>query len=311
MADFDIRLLNRNEIDTRKWNRVINESEGGLIYALTDYLDGVCNGWKALVSGDYEIIMALPLKKKWRIEYLYQPVGLAQGGVFSKAPVSKEIEQQFLNKILAKFKYGTISLNENFSLAAVEQGSIIEHDNYLLSLKDDYFITYGHYNPDGKKNLRRAAKFQQTLSSNVSVREIVELYLKQYGSRGNNRKLTTEFNQFAKLLKHLADQGNALPFCVRETGTNQLLSGAIIGVFKNRLYYLLGAPSQKGLEYKSTHFLIDGIIQLYAGTGFIFDFEGSKIPSVASFYKKFGPKNHPFKEFHFNRLPYPLRLLKK
>lgn len=311
MADFNIRLLNRDEIDTRKWNRIINESEGGLLYALTDYLDGVCSSWKALILGDYEIIMPLPVKKKWCIEYLYQPLGLSQGGLFSKAPVSKEIELQFLNKIFKEFRYGTISLNENFSLTAVEQGALIEHDNYVLSLKDNYSIIYDNYNADGKKNLRRAAKFQQTLSRNASVQEIVELYLKQYGDRGNNSRMKKEFSQFSKLLNYLVDQGNALLFCVRETDTNQLLSGAIIGFFKNRLYYLLGAPSPKGLEYKSTHFLIDGIVQQYAGTDFIFDFEGSKIPSVATFYKKFGPKNYPFKEFHFNRLPYPMKLLKK
>jgi hypothetical protein len=59
---------------------------------------------------------------------------------------------------------------------------------------------------------------------------------------------------------------------------------------EKRLYYLFAAPTILGRKQNITHFFIDGLIKRYAGSELILDFEGSMIPGVARFYKKWGSK---------------------
>ena len=58
--------------------------------------------------------------------------------------------------------------------------------------------------------------------------------------------------------------------------------------YNGRIYYLFGASSKEGKKYGATTFLLDSVIKEYSKTENILDFEGSTIPSIASFYKSFG-----------------------
>ena len=80
----DIRYLNRNEIETEKWDHCILQSTNGLIYARSFYLDAMAENWSALVSGDYEAVMPLTWNMKYGFTYLYQPYFTKTLGVFGK-----------------------------------------------------------------------------------------------------------------------------------------------------------------------------------------------------------------------------------
>ena len=51
---------------------------------------------------------------------------------------------------------------------------------------------------------------------------------------------------------------------------------------------MFSAVSERGRKEKSISLIIDTIIQEFSGSNFIFDFEGSMIDSLASFFKSFG-----------------------
>ncbi len=59
-----IKLLSNDQIDRALWDKTIESSPYGMIYALSWYLDIVCPDWEALVSDNYEQVMPLPVKKK-------------------------------------------------------------------------------------------------------------------------------------------------------------------------------------------------------------------------------------------------------
>jgi hypothetical protein len=48
------------------------------------HLDRTAVVWDALVWGDYEFVMPLPVRKKWGIQYVYQPLFCQQLGIFPK-----------------------------------------------------------------------------------------------------------------------------------------------------------------------------------------------------------------------------------
>lgn len=61
-------LLSREQIDAQIWDNHIHNSRQGVIYALSWYLDIVCEQWEALVwpsVSDISIAMPLPVRRKF------------------------------------------------------------------------------------------------------------------------------------------------------------------------------------------------------------------------------------------------------
>jgi len=56
--------------------------------------------------------------------------------------------------------------------------------------------------------------------------------------------------------------------------------------------------------------LYDSLLEELANQPMLFDFEGSNIKGIQQFYEKFGAINQPYFHWHFNRLPFPLNIIK-
>src|SRR5688500_2956885 len=106
----NIRYIKRADLDVEKWNACVDAAPNGLIYAYTFYLDAMCDNWDALVLNDYEAVMPLPWRKKWGVTYLYQPLLVAQLGLFGKG-ITKGMFLRFLNAIPKIFKFLDYQLN--------------------------------------------------------------------------------------------------------------------------------------------------------------------------------------------------------
>jgi hypothetical protein len=79
-----INYIKHKDVDTEKWDRCIEQSVNGIIYAFSWYLDIVCDEWDALVDDDYESVFPLVKRKKFGINYIYPPFFTQQLGLFSK-----------------------------------------------------------------------------------------------------------------------------------------------------------------------------------------------------------------------------------
>src|SRR5215203_6156794 len=109
-ATQSIQYFTRREINTQSWDYCIEGASNGLIYGTTVYLDHMAGKWDALVLNDYEAVMPLPWRKKWGINYIYQPFLTAQLGLFGNHITAKLLEA-FLDAIPAKFKLWEFPLN--------------------------------------------------------------------------------------------------------------------------------------------------------------------------------------------------------
>src|SRR5256885_4359876 len=106
----NLQYLDRSQVDTGKWDRCIDNASNGLIYAYSFYLDHMCTQWDALVLNDYEVVMPIPKRKKWGIQYVYQPAFIASLGVFGKN-ITREVFNEFIQAIPAKYKLTDIKIN--------------------------------------------------------------------------------------------------------------------------------------------------------------------------------------------------------
>lgn len=303
-----IKYLANASIDKAKWDACIASAANGVIYGYSFYLNHMAEQWDALVWNDYEAVMPLPWKRKYNIQYAYQPYFMAQGGIFSTKLLSEEIVGWFINSIPRSFRYVSLHLNEAIHFPSSDSYKVNQRTNYVLPLQETYENIFSSYSEDAKKNLRRAEKFNAIIQPSDDVATVIALYRQQYGSL-NNKIGKLDYDRLQKLIQFLFIKKWAL--CYQVLVDNEIVAAAIFLKDTKRIYYILGAPTVKGRECKAIHSLIDFIVKKYASSGLILDFEGSDIPSVADFYAKFNPQKKTYQQFVYNRLPLLFRWLKQ
>lgn len=289
--------LTNDKIDRARWDDCIRHSTNHSPYALSEYLDALCPTWEALILGGYEMVMPLPVRKKYGILYLYQPFLIPYLGVFGKS-LSKSITDQFLQAIPSSVKWIDITLNPGCTFAE-DNPNIPLRTNFFLKLNQPYTLLRSNYRENHIRNLQRAQKTGLQTDRMVDPAEIytiAESYLGPKGLFPQENK-----NAFISLMKRWIDQGFACPYGIRMQG--RLLAAALFITFNKRAYYLLVGNHPDGKTLGASHALIDAFIQDHADGDWILDFEGSDIPSLAFFYQGFGSQKESYGWVKINRLP--------
>jgi len=303
-----LRFIPHAEIDRQKWDDRVAASANGFIFSQSFYLDALCK-WDALIAGDYEYIMPLPRKTKAGFRYVYTPPFMGQLGIIGPARPDTELCTSFINTAACKYAYIDTLLNEANDAQATRELTIQWRNNMVLPLHDSYEMIAGRYSRDASKNLRQATQYGCTIEYNIPPENVIALYKAAYG-RLNRKVGEPDYQKFYTLAQTAIKMQKGFTVGVTNPGS-ELVAGAFFGIDNKRLYYILGAPAPAGRQIKAVHYLVDAIIKKYAGSGLLFDFEGSDIESVANFYKKFNPLVQKYPHIKINRLPLPVRWLKK
>ena len=272
----------RNEaIDRERWDSCIAQSCNQLAYAFTWYLDVVSPHWEALVSNDYEYVMPLPAKRRYKVPYLVQPILTQQLGVFSKTEITESIVDEFIKEI-PYFSYELNFNEQNFCSKAL----ILP--NFLLNLHKSYIDIKTKYTKNTQRNIEKAIKLNLKIQTELSLEDFLKFYYtieKDF--------LTIRHSVLEKLLK-MGISMHALKIYGVYSSENKLIAGLCLLHSQNRLTYLLPASNNEGKASSAMFLLIDKLILENAGKEMILDFEGSSIEGIARFYKGFGAKNHPY-----------------
>ncbi len=302
----EIIHLQHAEIDKDRWNRTADSVPGGSLYGQSWYLDAVSPGWEALATPDYSLLMPLTCRKKWGINYLYQPLLCQQLGVLSDRTPAPEAVAAFLEAIPARFRLIEITLNRNNRLA--ESPAIQIHHTYRLNLGYRYEELAGRYSQNVHRNLKKAANAHLSYETGILPGEFLNL-LRLDPGKGSRILLTlTNRKLLLRLITTLLARHAGTLIGVRgENGT--LLCALLMGQYQDTHYYLAPGSLAKGRETRAMFYLIDRYIHQHSGTSSRIDFEGSDIPSLARFYQGFGAIQETYPSFRLNRLPWPLNYL--
>jgi len=294
----EIKYLKHNQIDKQKWDSVIENSQNVLVYALSWYLDIVSPNWEALVYGDYEMIMPLPIKKKYGFKYLTQPPFCQQLGVYYKEKNKAVSSTDFIKSIPSKYRLIYLNLDFNPGL------NYTERKNFELDLTTQYDEIKSKYSTNTKRNINKAKKQNLNIVENISPLEVWKF------KKNNpvNNLSTWHYKKLLSILETAEKRGIGKSFGVVNF-QNDLLSVVYLLNYKNRLTFLVSSSNEEGKEKSSMFLLIDWILQNYAGNKEIFDFEGGSINNLARFFSGFG--SIPVKYYHYkqNELIWPLNKL--
>jgi hypothetical protein len=299
-----IQYLRRSELDVKKWDDCVSKAANGLIYSYSFYLDQMVPGWEALVLDNYRAVMPLPARKKYGVHYLYQPFLIPQGGVTGE--ITQSTIQFFLAAIPARFKYWDICLN--FGNYIPDEFVYQERRNYVLPLNHPFDFLYGRFNDNIKRNLKKGEQAGYTLQKGLDVEQVIELASIQMKADAKNYK--ENIRRFRQLYQVLSEKKMADTFGILSPA-GELHASAVFFFSHHRAYYILVGNHPAGKKDGASHSLIHHFIREHADKNILLDFEGSDIPGLAKYYSSFGAEDQPYPAIQRNKLPYPLKWLKK
>jgi hypothetical protein len=147
-----------------------------------------------------------------------------------------------------------------------------------------------------------------SIQKGFDVEKVIELAVAQMNAYGKESKENVD--RFRTLYQLLLEKEMATTYGVF-TEANELFASCVFFFSHNRAYYILVGNNLAGRDSGASHTLIDAFIKDNAGKNLVLDFEGSDIPSLASFYRSFGAIHEPYPALKINRLPFFLKWLKK
>ena len=276
-----IQHLRHREIDFERWDFIIAQSKNQLGYAYSWYLDIVSPGWEALVSNNYEFVMPLPVKRKFGIPYVVQPILTQQLGIFSSSEITHDVIQLFIKKI-PYYSY-EINLNEsNFNQ------DITPLPNYVLNLTESYESIAKRYSKNTIRNILKTQKEGLSLRNDIKINDFIDFY------NSVDRNFISINSAVLKKLLERAIEKKAITLLAVNNKNNEIIAALCLFHTGNRLVYLLPISNDEGKKSSAMFMLVDYLIKSKAQSNLSLDFEGSLIEGIARFYKGFGAKNRPY-----------------
>nr|MBA4167834.1 hypothetical protein [Chitinophagaceae bacterium] len=300
-----IRYLLRKDIENHKWNRCIQNAANGLCYSDSDFLDTMATEWSALVLNDYEAVMPLTQRRKFGINYLYQPAFCQQTGITMLEPEAN-LTDCFLDAIPDKFKYWDIQLN---ALNSTVHYPHVQRKNYLLPLFSEQFELTNKYHRNAIRNIRKAQDENIIVKEDIPASVLMKLHTTRFANR--NRITVREYTSCEKLLDQWSRSLKAKIIGAQDANGDIIASSGYL-IYKNRITFIINGNNRQSLTNGASFLLKDYIIRKYSGSDYILDFEGSDNQDFARFYQQFGAETcEYYQAIKVNRLPGLLGWIKR
>ena len=288
-----IRILKRGQINDAKWNETIRQASNSLPYAYSWYLDAVCSKWMALVIGEYETVMPLPIGRKWGMRYVYQPLFCQQLGVFYKRR-SDSILEQLIDMAIRKFVFVNLNLNYDNHLASLPAKNQSKKKNLILALSGKHNAVQKEYSDNTLRNIKKGQKaglkFEE--GDNKDFQVFTDFYIQHTALKDKTFK--TKHGKYLHRLTQQFTMHDCGKLYIVRTPEGEVCAGVIVVENTNRIIHLVPASNEYARQNGGMHYLVDSVLAQYAGSDRVYDFEGSSVDSIARFYQGFGAIEEPF-----------------
>jgi hypothetical protein len=300
-----IVYLKHNEIDREQWDNCIKASRCTKPYAFSWYLDNISPGWEALVDDDYDSVFPLPASRKFGIQYIATPAFLQQLGAFSPDNHVENVMHEFIDYMPEFYKLVDLCVGQKINN---KHYKTFEKTNYELDISDSYDTIWNNFSAHCRRNIELSSRKKPELTAEITPDEIIDLFIRNKGKEIKGIKIRDY-----QRLKNLMD------FCLKNKkgsiiGARAARRKLVFGVFlvevpgRKTLLFVVNTPESR--SRRIGYYFVNDLISKHSSTKTIIDFEGSSIPSIASFMESFGSTSIPFYRIYRNRLPWPLRMLK-
>jgi hypothetical protein len=330
MSNQTLQKLNRQQINVALWDDCVATSNFPLHYGLSWYLDIVSSNWEGLIlqeNGKYLAVMPLPIRKKFGLKYIHQPLFCQLAGVWTQ---DENLVPIFLETLPTHFSYiATFHIFNHFpwrvsSLAKEENNPHHESQStnqatksrylaarqspfeggrgmntHTIDLSPAYQTLNQNYTPDRQLNLKRAKKANWQIQESTDITPMIQLFKENTEHKIKGGVGDWAYIMLENLYKALNERGLATLWYAEKEGVIE--AGALFTIYQNRIIYLFNTASPIGRKGNARTLMIDKMIEQYATQSFVFDFESPDNELITDFYKSFGAKEETFWQVSYNR----------
>jgi len=283
------------------WDKLVMESESGTIFHTTTWLQATGEQYRiyGYFKGDtlYSGIPIIYKQSGLRTSYAYHPPLTPYLGVIFKDGKEKYItelsnKKQVYEEIAGILKKDFDSIYIKFTPYFVDlQPFILEgysvdvRYTYILNI-DNLQEVWNEMSPKRRNNINKAKKEGITVEGGGNFDDIFSMQQKSFERQGKVLGFREVASRYHNIL---SEKGKCKLFLARNINVEPI-AGVYIIWDNKRSYYILG-----GYDYEKSH---HGalVLALWEAIKFTceklglkqFDFEGSMIPAVEKFFRKFG-----------------------
>ena len=308
-------LLSRDEINDIRWNELIDKSRQQIIYGYSWYLDVVSDNWKALIwpsVEDYKVVMPLPVRRKWMVEVVEQPLFCQYLGIFSLDYLSEILTNEFLKALAQNFVYiSSYHFNPTnteilrYSISNSPVFHFTENTTFWLPLSFSYENIFMGYSADRRLNIKRSLLQKWSVRNSRDITPLIELFRRNHESKIGGGVREGAYEILRKLLEEILKfQSAELLYALKE---DVIHAGVLIVKSECTAVYLFNASDEVGRKGNARTFLLDEFFKNNSELPLTFDFESPEVTSIAKFYQSFGARPTHYLAIKKNSLPFPFR----
>ena len=255
---------------------------------------------------NYDYVFPLTFRKKYGINYLYQPYFNQQLGVFTTKKLTEEVVENFINAIPNKFKFIEINLN-SFNKFSRKDFKIKTSLTLELDLIESYEDLKNKYSENTIRNIKKAEKNNLSYKIEESPDEVIKAFTENKGKEIEQLK-EEDYNKLKKLFNVVSSKGKGQVWKVFKE--KEFCAGALFIESNNKVIFIFSGSTQLAKETGAMPFLIDKFIEKNSQRNLILDFGGSNDKNLARFYKSFGSNDCFYLQIKKNKLPFIIKWLK-
>lgn len=297
------KLLSRSEIDSAKWNLCIENSDYPHAYGTSWYLDIVCpNGWEALVWGDYQAVMPLPIGKILRFRQTFTPFWIQQLGLFQKKDCIIDTLKlhQFLTK---RFRFFDLCVHSMDCF----QNVLLFHERCNFEWTFSKSNHREAYSKNLKRHLKKAKEKGLRIAKGKNSAELIRFFREYKGGQIQSYN-QEDYNRLGQLIDHNLQHDEGVVLKVLDG--DKVVAMAFYQIVFRRATYLLGTSNSEGRNCGAMQFMMDHFVEQWKEKIDLLDCEGSALPGLQQFYKSFGAEEKTYFRLRYNKLPIPLKWIK-
>lgn len=257
-----------------------------------------------MVLGNYEYVMPLFRRSKFKKNiYFSSKLGIRLG-VYSNKLITQDIVQKFIDAIPKDNTLINLALNLHNQ---IKSSNINMVSTYELDLIQSHQRITEKYSTQFQKDLETARLNRITITQGLLPNELI------------NFSLSKKVYSKPKLTKHEIPQlrmiiANSLRYHLGETycaygDHNNLQAAAFFVKSKKKIHLLYTAISQYGINKNAFYLLIDKYIEVHSEKDLTLNIENSITKSNEEFFTGVGAHEVKYKQYYKNSLPWFYKLI--
>lgn len=300
----ELIYLKREEIDTEKWNDLVNQNSTISVSNFTWFLDIVCEKWGAYKAKDQDLFFPLPYLKGVKNKMLYQPIFSRVLSMIAKPGADLKPFIQALRKQIPKdFKHylfhADFAMNANSKERKYQK---IEGFDGIEGLRN-------LYSTNAKRQIKKYPMEEIEVLTNSNITEGMDLIKKELKVKIPELK-DEQFRILNKLVTTSMRENGG--YILNLSNNPEIRASAFFIRRGKDLVFLKGAARQEDMKRGAMYTLMDHAFEKFGDQINCIDFDGSNIDSVAQFYYRFGGKDYTYYEnANTGKIPIQYSIIKK